>query len=257
MFKNKKSTKEKGIGHLFLLMIAGGMAGGVVGGFSTKFEDVIAGAIESLKLLISTNIFGIYFVGSAILLISIVVTLKIGEKNLIDSIKNEEDIYNDAQLGISMALTGIIIPFMIGSLAICSGKIRTSIEINGYVDRNLMMLFGSAVALLLILSILIPLCQKRIIDKIKIAYPEKKGNIFTMSFKKDWEASMDERELKIMNQAANKTFTFTTIMLLIMIILAFILSLITDIGVYPVIILVLIFSVMMIVYTYWSIKLDK
>ena len=99
--------------------------------------------------------------------------------------------------------------------------------------------------------------QNRMVEDMKKAYPEKRGDVYDMSFKKDLIASFDEREKSIMHEASFKAYEITSKLIFGLTIGLLFLSVIIDINLGLVFTLLAVMATMNISYVYYCIKLEK
>ena len=99
--------------------------------------------------------------------------------------------------------------------------------------------------------------QNKLVEDMKKAYPEKRGDVYDMSFKKDLIASFDEREKSIMHEASFKAYEITSKLIFGLTIGLLFLSVIIDINLGLVFTLLAVMATMNISYVYYCIKLEK
>lgn len=91
----------------------------------------------------------------------------------------------------------------------------------------------SPVALFILTITLTIILQYIVVSATKRLYPEKRGNILDTKFQKDWYASCDEAERKLIGDAAYKSYSATGIIMPFLLLAYILLGLIVNIGVAP------------------------
>lgn len=99
--------------------------------------------------------------------------------------------------------------------------------------------------------------EKLVIDEEKKLNPEKKGNIFDINFRRDWEKSSDEAELIAIAKSSKKGFMTGIKAGFVMWILTFMSMFAFDTGVMPIVAVGLVLIVMYVAYCREFVRLQK
>lgn len=240
MKDNKR--KKKSFLHLILIMFIGAVTGVLMSRLTRNLDlEVLIGNIENLIYSNITLI--IIFFGFFSILISAVLFFQ-GKKKVDKSLELDEEIIDDKLLTFGtiiadMGSTLILIIFII-SLGNVTFSNYKGVLING----------GAAIIFMLILAFI----SNQIVEFIKTYNPEKHGDIYTMSFHKDWVESSDEREEKEIYKAGYSGYTAMQYGLLIGIVFLGVVSLEIKIGIIPFLMLGIIFLVGKIFYYLSTLK---
>lgn len=96
--------------------------------------------------------------------------------------------------------------------------------------------------------------QQKLVDCIKLISPEKKGSVYEIHFEKKWEESSDEAEKQINCKAAYRTYKVVTYLCIVLWMVLMFLEIATGTGFLPIIVVLIIWGVMLSVYSYYCIK---
>ena len=99
--------------------------------------------------------------------------------------------------------------------------------------------------------------EKLVIDEEKKLNPEKKGNIFDINFRRDWEKSSDEAELIAIAKSSKKGFMAGIKVGFVMWVLMFVSMFAFDTGVMPIVAVGLVLIVMYVAYCREFVRLQK
>lgn len=99
--------------------------------------------------------------------------------------------------------------------------------------------------------------EKLVIDEEKKLNPEKKGNIFDINFRRDWEKSSDETELIAIAKSSKKGFMAGIKVGFVMWMLMFVSMFAFDTGVMPIVAVGLVLIVMYVAYCREFVRLQK
>ena len=112
-------------------------------------------------------------------------------------------------------------------------------------------------AVFVVSMILYCVVEKLVIDEEKKLNPEKKGNIFDIHFRRDWEKSSDEAELIAIAKSSKKGFMAGIKVGFVMWILMFVSMFAFDTGVMPIVAVGLVLIVMYVAYCREFVRLQK
>lgn len=112
-------------------------------------------------------------------------------------------------------------------------------------------------ALFLVSVALIVLLQQKAIDLTRRMNPEKQGSVYDVKFQKKWIDSCDEAEKAQMGQAAYQAFRAATGTCLVLWVVLTVLNFSFDIGLLPVLMVLILFGVLQVTYCLTCIKLSR
>lgn len=192
------------------IILISAVCGGIIGFCSSYFDIGDQDKIETVYTIIHwIGVVGLYV--SAIYIFIGILQHQKAKKQIALISDEDEDLFNKVDAALGSALNKTIIG-MVGML-LCFG-ISISIDISKWPA-----LLSVSVIVFLVVYFFAAFYQARIIKSIKELYPEKNGNVFDLSFQKDWMASCDEAEKQKIGQAAyvsyRKTSTVTMIIFVI------------------------------------------
>lgn len=105
--------------------------------------------------------------------------------------------------------------------------------------------------------ILITVLQQKIIDCVRLINPEKQGSVYDVNFNKKWEASCDEAEKLIIYKAAYKAYKAASMTCLVLWVIFMLLGMTMGVGFLAVIAVIIIWTVLICVSSYYTIKYSK
>lgn len=111
--------------------------------------------------------------------------------------------------------------------------------------------------LFLVSIVLIVLLQQKAIDLTRRMNPEKQGSVYDVKFQKKWMDSCDEAEKAQMGQAAYQAFRVATGTCLVLWVVLTVLNFSFDIGLLPVLMVLILFGVLQVTYCLTCIKLSR
>ena len=111
--------------------------------------------------------------------------------------------------------------------------------------------------LFLVSIILIVLLQQKAVDLTRRMNPEKQGSVYDTKFQKKWMDSCDEAEKAQMGQAAYQAFRVATVTCLVLWVVLTVLNFSFDIGLLPVLMVLILFGVLQVTYCLTCIKLSR
>lgn len=112
-------------------------------------------------------------------------------------------------------------------------------------------------ALFLVSVVLILLLQQKAIDLTRRMNPEKQGSVYDVKFQKKWMDSCDEAEKAQMGQAAYQAFRVANGTCLVLWVVLTVLNFSFDIGLLPVLMVLILFGVLQVTYCLTCIKLSR
>lgn len=195
--RNKKKQGERSFLYLLRYLFLGGIIGMIGSMFFNGFFTNIG---EN-----SLDISSFFLSNSQTILYGIIIVFALfggwtyvsGKKELLQSLKEERDILEDKKINASLHI------FSLGSLLILFAFALYA----QYITREELYSMSLINSILMIVSIVaFAVMEKKIIKTIKSVYPEKEGDPYELSFYREWEESMDEREKIDMYYAGFKTY---------------------------------------------------
>lgn len=248
MTKRSKEKKKKSFVWLIIYMCVGAVIGGIIGFVTNGNVNLIHNGILNIGKFIETYAFEIYAITNLSIFVITLVLAGIGRKRFMESVAREDEVYEEDIMSMAMGATGLatMTSFI---LFIPAAKV---ILLNPHRWQTLVTLI-----ILLLVVIVSAVLQNRMVEDLKKAYPEKRGDVYDMSFKKDLIASFDEREKSIMHEASFKAYEITSKLIFGLTIGLLFLSVIIDINLGLVFTLLAVMATMNISYVYYCIKLEK
>ena len=113
------------------------------------------------------------------------------------------------------------------------------------------------IGVFIITIIVITVFQQKVIDLTRRINPEKQGSVYDMKFKDKWLASCDENEIRQIGIASFKSYTATTSICAILMLVTFILKDTFNLGLYPILVITIIWLVSTLAYFCEAIKNSK
>lgn len=111
--------------------------------------------------------------------------------------------------------------------------------------------------LFLISLVFLILLQQKVVDLTRRMNPEKKGSIYDVNFHKKWLDSCDELERAQIGQAALHAYKILNGLCPALWVILVLLSLVTEVGLLPILMVVLIWGVLQVSYTLECIRLSR
>lgn len=258
---NKGENKKHSVLFLVGVLIAGLFLGFIIGEIRLHFlYDYINAMSENIVSFKDNFLLNAHLIASCIIIFFIVIgaaLFLIGKKEFENSVKADDEFYNEKLLTISLYLFSFGNIFNIILLAVIS-SIQTLSIVTKY---NSQVPTGKAVipTLIVVAFILISyfyytVMQNKIVETIKKVYPDKKGDVYSLSFNKQWFKSMDEAEKKQAYYAGYKALENSNKALYV---IAFVLGLIgiqVQISFMVYFVITVLFLVNMLSYMYFSFK---
>ena len=246
MSKMKETGRKAGFLQTGLMMLIGAIIGG---GGSMLFFLYGEPLRESLKRL-AFSIFRFSSIALIILsicscLISTFLVLKARKKHKQWDGEEEEQA---EQIAKSYELYQAVMSFL-SVFGICLSGIVISDMYRNYSMANNCAILCFAAATLWILF-----AMDRMVKYRKKLNPEKKGNIFSWNYDKEWLASCEERERMQVFRAGYAVYVKSNILYLIIFICLILTSVIFDLGIAPFLVLLVIWYSQILMFTYYSRK---
>lgn len=241
-------NKEKGFLKFILpYFIIGALVGFVFAILDLNgiFENLTINGIQ--EFLIKISPYALIVIGFIISLVLIIIIKKSNKdtKNLSD----EEYKRLDRKLSCVLALSNV----MLFSMLILFG-----ISFYDFMDRDTSgILFIITLILYFIYIYIGSTSQSKIVEIVKNMDPLKKGNMYDKNFSKEWFDSCDEMEKKLIYEIGYKTFNFMNVLLICLLVALIILGMFIRVGIFSIILVGTLAFIQTMVYTYYSIKLDK
>ena len=246
-----KKDNKKAFPKFIIIILICGLLGGCVGMFSGylgsgQFKTLVSDFCKNF--IISFSPYGFVFALLLFMLPAALICRKC--RSMLNSWDGEDEDISDKlerKISIGMLLTNscLIFNFLNLSLVFC------------YADfMDVFPLIFALITYFISLGATI-YSQQKFVDLIKQMNPEKRGSVYDFKFQEKWLGSCDEAERKVIGEAAFYSFSFTTKASVIIWAVLFILHIIFDTGVMPMLTAVLIFGISQISYMYKELQLSK
>lgn len=247
----EKSENRKALPKFFLIMLAAGVIGGILGGASSFagffWQDRNPGAALA-SLLRAAAVWGLP-AGGAVLLGTGLFQYRSAAALFRNWDQESEAPMARAETLLSWALLVDGLALLLAFFFFAAGFTGGSYD-DGF--RTLILL-----AEFLLVAALAVLLQQKIVDLTKRMNPEKRGSVYDMKFQKIWMDSCDEAEQRQIGQASYKAYTAATKLCCYLWGIFFLGDIIFHYGVLPCAIPLVIWGVMQVVYTRECIRLSE
>lgn len=247
MSKNKKSVIR-----LIVVTIICAIGGGIVGYLSASKQHTLSQMLNEIGSYGMEFIVGLAALMIALFVISILFYLK-GKKIISLLNDDDEENYDKADKLLCNSLIIVQINNIIGMIII---GVLPAITFNQK-DLNALYFIFLIIAIFIIIQIFSQYLVVKIIKKSQILSPEKKGFALDKNFEKEWMNSCDEAEKSRIGEASYFAYKNITKAFPFAILVCMILGIILDIGPVPVIVVVCLWLVSAISYSYKSIELER
>lgn len=239
---SEKKTRNKITLKFFLLMLAGGIFGGILG-FAVTFMDThLQGAVGTIHTsLLSSSPWVLIAFSLLSLLLAFLSLQKARNLSKFWDGENEEAYEQiDKILSISMGISSV------GTILIMTwyGLLVVS------VTKNLCGLipFMIATVCFLLAEVLHSFLQRKCVDVVKALNPEKQGDVLSLHFQKEWLQSCDEQEKLTAYRACYQSFLALPIVSMIILVILILASFLFDIGILPFFIVGIMWLVQTVIY---------
>ena len=249
-----KEANRKAMPGFLLLALVGAIVGGIVGFYCAKYDvDQLAGSMKS-----AGTFFGKYvssWILLAIAVITPIVVIPVYQKTkrlLLAWDGEDESVCDIAEKKLNTVL-------LINGIALISAFFLISATYSGgfaMIEKHLNMYVLAIVAFLVILAEGI-ITQQKVVDIIKIMYPEKTASVYDLKFQKKWVDSCDEAEKIMIGRCAFEAFKVTNSVCGALSVILAISALMFDIGFLPSFVVCLIWLVNQCAYCRAAAKCSK
>ena len=252
--KKEKSKKMNSYIKMLLFMALGGVIGGVGGYVFIYYEDGVAGMMGALSGWITKRVLIIMVVLTLIVLILCILCYwKSGM--IIRSMEGQEDDELQDRMDKKFDFWGTV-GVMVSNIGMCLGMIFLAfsfkLDSKGAAGRMLY-----CAVLLIVCTAICGMYQVAMVKQIKQKDPMKRGEASDIHFQRDFLASCDEAERKVIYMASYKTFMLMKTMLMLAIVIAMIGHLIWQTGLIAVILLGICYGLMTVTYGIYTVRLQK
>lgn len=186
----KDKQKERGFGWLILFVIIGGAVGMMVSMASHTWQDKFpAGTVTHwLNTYVAMDWMWmaalIFAIGYPLVTYAV---FQAGFQKAKLAVEREDEEVDEGQMATSIGMAGVYFPIAFVLFTLGMKGMLLSDVFRPWVSLALMVgLIGG--------NLLAVVVQKKMIQNIKVLYPEKRGDVYSLRFQKDWLDSMDERE---------------------------------------------------------------
>ena len=105
--------------------------------------------------------------------------------------------------------------------------------------------------------VVVILLQQKDVDLTRKMNPEKQGSIYDLNFQKKWVESCDENEIRQIGQASFKAFNVANYTCIALWVVALLISPVLHIGIFPVVIITVIWTVLQVSFILEAIRISK
>lgn len=225
-----KEANRKAMPRFLLLALVGAIVGGIVGFYSAKYDvDRLAGSMKSAGAFFGNYVSGWILLAIAVITPIVVIPVYQKTKRLLLAWDGEDESVCDiAEKKLNTVL-------LINGIALISAFFLISATYSGgfaMIEKHLNMYVLAIVAFLVILAEGI-ITQQKVVDIIKIMYPEKTASVYDLKFQKKWVDSCDEAEKIMIGRCAFEAFKVTNSVCGALSVILAISALMFDIGFLP------------------------
>lgn len=259
----KSDTKTRNTKKTIVRMLAAMLIGGVIGGVSTVVYEIVFGedfSGRSLSLL--TEVTRRLMVPG--LLSVLVVSIAAYEicfkklRNICDRIEDEEDEefhrldYEEERYGAILQCINVV------AQVLCIALLGSGYSMRYIHDgRTSLVQFLTACILFLICFFYCGMAQARYVKLLQKVHPEKKGDIASKDFHKQWLESCDEAEKEAVYQSSYSTYIFSGKLIGILLVVTMIAHLFFNTGVFAIVVVGVIYLCITIKYCVSCVKLKN
>ena len=225
-----KEANRKAMPRFLLLALVGAIVGGIVGFYSAKYDvDRLAGSMKSAGAFFGQYVSSWILLAIAVITPIVVIPVYQKTKRLLLAWDGEDESVCDiAEKKLNTVL-------LINGIALISAFFLISATYSGgfaMIEKHLNMYVLAIVTFLVILAEGI-ITQQKVVDIIKIMYPEKTASVYDLKFQKKWVDSCDEAEKIMIGRCAFEAFKVTNSVCGALSVILAISALMFDIGFLP------------------------
>lgn len=256
MSKEKKQKTDKQIAIKFVIFIICACVIGFAGGFASAiFADKFDGDIFNRLKEIMKIAMPIIFIGSNIIVHIFCFVKYFKGKKLADNWDGwNEEVIDEAEsaLGVALVPENILLVcnfFMYGATLYFAdytmegGLGNLTVAIIGMVTFVVGLFFST-------------LLQKLVVEAEKKINPEKRGNVLDMEFTKEWIASCDEAQKKIIHEAGFKAYQIASAVCMVMSVISIMGLMTFGTGLFPLVCVSIIWLSLVVSYSVTCAKLE-
>lgn len=249
-----KEANRKAMPGFLLLALVGAIVGGIVGFYCAKYDvDQIAGSMKSAGAFFGNYVSSWILLAIAVITPIVVIPVYQKTKRLLLAWDGEDESVCDIaekKLNTVLMISGIAL--------ICAFFLISATYSGGFamIEKHLNMYVLAIVAFLVILAEGI-ITQQKVVDIIKIMYPEKTASVYDLKFQKKWVDSCDEAEKIMIGRCAFEAFKVTNSVCGALSVILAISALMFDIGFLPSFVVCLIWLINQCVYCRAAAKCSK
>ena len=240
-----KRDNRKSLPRFLLVILVAGLVGGVVGFFSALAADLgtLNAIREGLDVFMRTVTPWAIPVCTAALLIPGLCLYCSAKKEYAVWDQECDEAYQAIEEKLSYTLLFSSLAMLADLFFLAAGFLYDVSLIN---------------ALLFLISLVfLILLQQKVVDLTRRMNPEKKGSIYDVNFHKKWLDSCDELERAQIGQAALHAYKILNGLCPALWVILVLLSLVTEVGLLPILMVVLIWGVLQVSYTLECIRLSR
>lgn len=246
----KKKRKMNSYLKMGLWMLAGAVVGGIFGRVSSSSEHTMVQLLSSISSGIAKHLFVIVTTLAVAEVILCLVSYRKAEKFIKLAENCEEEDEERMEFHFEVWSTIEIMASQI-PMFLCMMFLGFLVEAQGMLNK-----LGTMLPFIIIVAVS-GIFQVAPIKQVQRKDPSKRGDPSDIRFDKDWLESCDEAERAIIYQASYKTFNFMKMVLLFGMVVALMAQFVCNIGVAPVLFIGMIYIMMLIVYSVYSMRLRE
>ena len=250
--QDKKAKKK-----FTLIIVLCAIAGGVLGFSSAHAEDLLKGV--SLEGFTKTLAYLLPYLQAFLCILATGLFAYFYKKGLHAKAKWDGDINEDYykmedNLGIALAITNL---FYIALLTLFGMSFSLLKYLNSASGITFGIWFALDLGSLIYIILFTIITQKKVVNLEKLINPEKQGSIYDTNFQKKWLNSCDELEQLCIYKSGYASFKYTNMTCMILWLTTFFTSQVFHTGLYPVLLIGIIWFVSTLSFQLEAHKLDR
>lgn len=250
--QDKKAKKK-----FTLIIVLCAIAGGVLGFSSAHAEDLLKGV--SLEGFTKTMAYLLPYLQAFLCILATGLFAYFYKKGLHAKAKWDGDINEDyykmeSNLGIALSITNL---FYIAVLTLSGMNFSLMQYMNNASNTTFGIWFALFLGSLIYIIFFVICAQKKVINLEKLINPEKQGSVYDTNFQKKWLNSCDELEQLCIYKAGFAAFKQTNMICMILWLTTFFTSQVFHTGLYPVLLIGIIWFVSTLSFQLEAHKLDR
>lgn len=256
--KKAGNSYRRMTGKMMIYVLVGGVGGFLIGMYMAFGVNLIQDGTSFLLRVIQKGLLPLL----AIILLASIFTQEVYSrklKKILENMENAEDekyaaySYKEERCGAALTILNVISQ-VCNILVLSTGYSRNYIE--NASGRDLAK-FLAACGIFILCFFLDAYYQIRFVKMVQKAHPEKKGEISSKDFQKQWLASCDEAEKEIVYQSAYKVYCVMTKSIAVLLGITMILHLMFQTGILAILVVAAIYLITVFTYATSCVSLQK